>query len=97
MEVNQEINSLKSFMRECEKVLLSKARLVIISYHSLEDRIVKRFTRHGVFDKEPIKDMYGNVDLPFRQITRKPIVPTEREILNNNRARSARLRVAEKL
>jgi len=71
--------------------------LVVITYHSLEDRMVKNFMRTGNFEGEEIKDFYGNVKTPFRVISRKSITPGENEIAENNRARSARLRIAEKI
>jgi 16S rRNA (cytosine1402-N4)-methyltransferase len=72
-------------------------RLVVISYHSLEDRLVKNFIRSGNFNGIVKKDFYGNPIVSFKSITRKPIVPDEIEIENNNRARSAKLRIAEKI
>jgi 16S rRNA (cytosine1402-N4)-methyltransferase len=71
-------------------------RLVVISYHSLEDRLVKNFMRWGNSDEEPVKDVYGNSAEPYRLITRKPVMAGEDEVLINPRARSARLRIAER-
>ena len=68
----------------------------VISYHSLEDRLVKRFVRNGMFEGEPEKDIYGNVEVPFKRIG-KLIIPSEEEIARNNRARSAKLRIAERI
>ena len=97
IEVNQEMEVLKSFLEQTEKCLKPQGRLVVISYHSLEDRLTKNYIKKGQFDGEPEKDFYGNVIKPFKEITKKPIVPTEEEIEQNNRARSAKLRIAEKI
>lgn len=97
IEVNQEIQVLKEFLEQSASVLNIEGRLSVISYHSLEDRLVKRFMKTGLFEGEPEKDFYGNVDVPFKVITRKVIVPSKEEIQINNRARSARLRIAEKI
>lgn len=96
IEVNQEIDVLKEFLMQSLEVLKPGGRLSVISYHSLEDRLVKRFMRNGLFEGEPERDMYGNFEVPFRSIE-KLIVPSDEEIVANNRARSAKLRVAEKL
>ncbi|MCR5860756.1 16S rRNA (cytosine(1402)-N(4))-methyltransferase RsmH [Flavobacterium sp. J372] len=96
IEVNQEIEVLKEFLVQSLEVLKTGGRLSIISYHSLEDRLVKRFMRNGMFEGEPERDVFGNFEVPFRSIE-KLIVPTDEEIAVNNRARSAKLRVAEKL
>lgn len=96
IEVNQEIEVLKEFLEQTVEVLKPTGRLSVISYHSLEDRLVKRFMRNGMFEGEPERDMFGNFEVPFK-IIEKLIVPTEEEIARNNRARSAKLRVAEKL
>lgn len=95
IEVNQEIEVLKEFLMQTEEILVSGGRLSLISYHSLEDRLVKRFMRNGMFDGEPERDFFGNFEVPFKSIE-KLIVPTAEEIEINNRARSAKLRVAEK-
>lgn len=95
IEVNQEMDVLKEFMKESLDILKPKGRLSVISYHSLEDRLVKRFMRNGLFEGEPEKDFFGNFSVPF-MIVEKLIVPTSQEIAINNRARSAKLRVAEK-
>ena len=87
--------ALKSFLIQTKDVLQKKGRLSIISYHSLEDRLVKRFIRSGLFQGDAEKDIYGNEKLPFSKVG-KLIVPTEYEIKLNNRARSAKLRIAEK-
>jgi 16S rRNA (cytosine1402-N4)-methyltransferase len=96
IEVNQEMEALKEFLQQSLEILKpASGRLSIISYHSLEDRLVKRFMRNGMFEGEPERDMFGNFEVPFKSIE-KLIVPTEEEIAQNNRARSAKLRVAEK-
>ncbi len=96
IEVNQEIEALKEFLLQTENLLNSGGRLSLISYHSLEDRLVKRFIRSGMFQGEPEKDFYGNISVPFKKVG-KLIVPSAEEIRKNNRARSAKLRIAEKL
>lgn len=96
IEVNQEVEVLKEFLEQSLEVLKPGGRLSVISYHSLEDRLVKRFVRNGMFEGEPERDMFGRFEVPFKSIE-KLIVPTEEEIAQNNRARSAKLRVAEKL
>jgi 16S rRNA (cytosine1402-N4)-methyltransferase len=97
IEVNQELVSLQEFLKQSNEVLRQGGKLVIISYHSLEDKLVKNFFRSGNFQGEMIKDFYGNPMVPLKVINRKPIVPTVDEISRNNRARSAKLRIAEKL
>jgi 16S rRNA (cytosine1402-N4)-methyltransferase len=98
IEVNGEMDALKEMLTASLKVLKKDGRIVIISYHSLEDRLVKNFFRSGDIDKAvPNADIYGNVYRPFRIITRKVIVPDENEIKINPRIRSAKLRVAEKI
>ena len=96
IEVNQEIEALKEFLEQTPEVLKKGGRLSVISYHSLEDRLVKRFMRNGLFEGEPERDLYGNFEVPFKKIGNM-IVPTNEEIALNNRARSAKLRIAEKL
>lgn len=96
IEVNQEIEVLKEFLEQTPEVLKKGGRLSVISYHSLEDRLVKRFMRNGLFEGEPERDLYGNFEVPFKKIGNM-IVPTSEEIELNNRARSAKLRIAEKL
>lgn len=96
IEVNQEIEVLKEFLQQTPEMLKSGGRLSFISYHSLEDRLVKRFFRNGLFEGEPEKDMFGNVEVPFKRIG-KLIIPDENEISENPRARSAKLRIAEKI
>lgn len=96
IEVNNEMDVLKSFLESAKEVLNPDGRLVVISYHSLEDRLVKRYMKTGLFHGEPEKDFYGNIDVPFKLITRKVIVPNKEEIERNSRARSAKLRIAAK-
>lgn len=96
IEVNQEIEALKEFLLQTEELLEKGGRLSLISYHSLEDRLVKRYIRSGMFEGEPEKDFYGNVSVPFKKVGNM-IVPSFEEIKKNNRARSAKLRVAKRL
>ena len=96
IEVNQEIEVLKEFLLQMPELLAEKGRLSFISYHSLEDRLVKRFVRNGLFEGEPERDMFGNFEVPLKKVGGL-IVPTKEEIKENNRARSAKLRIAEKL
>lgn len=96
IEVNQEIVVLKEFLLQTEDLLEKGGRLSLISYHSLEDRLVKRFIRNGLFEGEAEKDFYGNISVPFKKVGGL-INPSPKEIKNNNRARSAKLRIAEKL
>lgn len=96
IEVNDELGALMALLLQAAEVMAPGARLVVISYHSLEDRLVKNFIRSGKFEGEAEKDLYGNVKLPFHAVNRKPIRPDETEILKNNRARSAVLRIAER-
>lgn len=96
IEVNNELEVLKTFLMDTKEVLKQGGRLSVISYHSLEDRLVKRFIRNGMFEGEPERDMFGNFSVPFKKVG-KLIVPTAKEIKENNRARSAKLRIAQKL
>lgn len=96
IEVNQEIEVLKEFLMQTQNVLDEGGRISLISYHSLEDRLVKRFIRSGLFEGEPEKDMYGNVSVPFKKVGGL-IIPTDEEIKVNNRARSAKLRIAKRI
>ena len=95
IEVNEELEALKEFLVQSKEVLKVGGKLSVISYHSLEDRLVKRFIRNGLFEGEAEKDFYGNFEVPFKK--GKLIVPTAKEIKENNRARSAKLRIATKL
>ncbi len=95
--VNHEIDYLKEMLGQALDVLNPGGRLVVITYHSLEDRIVKNFMRTGNFEGIGNKDFYGNMETPFSIITKKGITPTDEEISVNNRARSARLRIAQKI
>jgi 16S rRNA (cytosine1402-N4)-methyltransferase len=95
--VNNEIECLKEMLEQALLMLNPGGRLVVISYHSLEDRLVKNFMKTGNFEGEEKKDFYGNIETPFRIINRKGTTPGEEEIAANNRARSARLRIAEKI
>ena len=95
IEVNQEMESLREFLEQSLEILKPGGRLSVLSYHSLEDRLVKRFMKNGMFEGEPERDMFGNFTVPFKLIG-KMAVPSDTEIAINSRARSAKLRVAEK-
>jgi len=95
IEVNQEIEALKEFLEQTPEILNDGGRLSFISYHSLEDRLVKRFIRNGMFEGEPERDVFGNFEVPLKKVNGL-IVPSQEEIKINNRARSAKLRIAEK-
>ncbi|MCF8284818.1 MAG: 16S rRNA (cytosine(1402)-N(4))-methyltransferase RsmH [Sphingobacteriales bacterium] len=97
IEVNEELEVLKDFLVQSAEVLKPGGRLVVMSYHSLEDRLVKNFIQKGKFSGEVEKDLYGNSFTPLKAITRKTVVATEEEVKINNRARSAKLRIAEKV
>ncbi len=96
IEVNQELEVLKRFLEQTPDVLNPGGRLVVMSYHSLEDRLVKNFMKKGSLTGEITKDFYGNILKPFDEVVRHPIIPTEEEIAMNSRARSAKLRIAER-
>jgi len=96
IEVNQEIAVIKEFLLQTPDLLETGGRLSVISYHSLEDRLVKRYIRAGQFEGEPEKDFYGNISVPFKKVGGL-IVPSKEEIARNNRARSAKLRIAERI
>ena len=96
IEVNEEMDVLKKLLEQGREVIKPGGRFVVITYHSLEDRLVKNFFRSGNFNGELQKDFYGNVLKPFEEINRKPIIPDETELEANNRARSAKLRIAER-
>ena len=96
IEVNQEMRSLEKFLDGACRSLRPGGRLVVITYHSLEDRMVKNFIKTGNVEGEMIQDMYGRVQAPLEAVNRKPILPSEEEIAGNTRARSAKLRIAER-
>ena len=96
IEVNQELDALTAFLTQCPEVLKSGGRLVVLSYHSLEDRLVKNFMKTGNAEGKEDKDFFGNLLTPYTIITRKPMVPSDEEIESNSRARSAKLRIAER-
>ena len=97
IEVNHEMEALTEMLQQALELLKPGGRMAVITYHSLEDRLVKNFIRTGNFEGESDKDFYGNVTAPLKAVNRKVIVPAEEEIRNNSRARSARLRIAEKI
>jgi 16S rRNA (cytosine1402-N4)-methyltransferase len=97
IEVNHEMEALTEMLQQALELLKPGGRLAVITYHSLEDRLVKNFIRTGNFEGESDKDFYGNVTAPLKAVNRKVIVPSEEEIQNNSRSRSARLRIAEKI
>ena len=97
IELNQELEALKSMLEQSLKVLRPGGRLVVMSYHSLEDRLVKNFIKSGNFKGEIEKDFFGKPIVPFKMISRKPITANEQELEINSRSRSAKLRIAEKL
>jgi 16S rRNA (cytosine1402-N4)-methyltransferase len=96
IEVNQEMKALENFLHQCGEVMVQGGRLVVMSYHSLEDRMVKNYMNKGKVFGEVEKDFFGNEIKPFQTLTRKPIEPSDEEISENRRARSAKLRIAEK-
>ncbi len=96
IEVNDEMKALEEMLEQAADLLNTGGRLVVISYHSLEDRLVKNFIAKGKFFGEVEKDLFGNEIKPLEAVTRKPIVPSEQELLENSRSRSAKLRIAEK-
>ena len=97
IEINDELGALKDLMQQCTDVLGEEGRLAVITFHSLEDRLVKNYMRHGSFSDEPEKDFFGRVEKKYKLITKKPIVASDTEQRENSRSRSAKLRVAEKL
>ncbi|WP_295204233.1 16S rRNA (cytosine(1402)-N(4))-methyltransferase RsmH [uncultured Chryseobacterium sp.] len=97
IEVNQELEVLKEMLVQAYKVLKPGGRLVVISYHSLEDRLVKRFLKNGMFEGEPERDIYGNYKKAFELLKSKAIVPDDQEIEENSRARSAKMRTGIKV
>jgi len=96
IEVNDEMGALEDMLEQAAQVLKPGGRLVVISYHSIEDRLVKNFIRSGKFDGKIEQDMFGNVEKPLSAVNRKPIIPTTDENVRNTRARSAKMRVATK-
>ena len=96
IEVNDELNAIKDFLQQSEEVLDTDGRLVIMSYHSLEDRLTKNFMKNGVFEGEPQKDIFGKFEHHLKVITKKPIEASTAELKINSRARSAKLRIAQK-
>lgn len=97
IEVNQELEVLKEMLVQAYNVLKQEGRLVVISYHSLEDRLVKRFLKNGMFEGEPERDIYGNYKKAFELVKSKAIIPDEKEIEENSRARSAKMRTGIKV
>ena len=96
IEVNHEMENLTGLLQQSSLLLRAGGRMVVISYHSLEDRLVKNYIRSGNFSGNTEKDVFGNFSVPFRAINHRPIVPLEKELENNIRARSAKLRIAQK-
>ena len=96
IEVNSELENLKALLMQSVDLLQQGGRLVVIAYHSLEDRLVKNFFKNGMLEGTAEKDIYGNVNVPFRTVNNRAIVPTDGEIEVNNRARSAKLRIGER-
>jgi len=97
IEVNDELSCLIDLLNSCNELLKTNARIVVISYHSLEDRIVKNFIKKGNVEGKLVKDFFGNIKKNFKQLNNKIICPKEDEILNNPRSRSAKLRIAERI
>lgn len=97
IEVNEEMKALEDFLHQCGEVINERGRLVVLTYHSLEDRMVKNYINKGKVYGEAEKDFYGNVIKPFEAVNRKPVEATDEEISENNRARSAKLRIGEKI
>lgn len=96
IEVNKELDSLKSLLIQAPEIILETGRLVVITYHSLEDRLVKNFIKYGDFKPKDTTDLYGNVLCPFKSVNRHVIIPDENELNRNPRARSAKLRIASR-
>ena len=97
IEINDEMGALQAMLKQCADALKPGGRLVVISYHSLEDRLVKNYIKAGNPEGELQKDFYGNILAPFKSITRKPITPSDEEVASNPRSRSAKLRIAQKI
>jgi 16S rRNA (cytosine1402-N4)-methyltransferase len=96
IEINDEMGALQAMLKQCADVLKPGGRLVVISYHSLEDRLVKNYMKAGNMDGTLEKDFYGNIIAPLKPVTRKPITPSAAELAGNPRSRSAKLRIAQK-
>ena len=97
IEVNDEMGVLKSLLSQCGQIVKKGGRISFITYHSIEDRMVKNYIKTGNVEGELKKDFYGNIERPFKEVNRKPVVADEEEVKKNNRARSAKLRIAEKI
>lgn len=97
IEVNHEMDSLKQLLQQSSSLLKPSGRLVILTYHSLEDRMVKNFLKTGNIEGQTEKDFYGKINTPFKLINNKVITPSDEEIERNPRSRSAKLRIAEKI
>jgi 16S rRNA (cytosine1402-N4)-methyltransferase len=97
IEVNRELEALKQMLLQCNQMMAPGGRLSVITYHSLEDRIVKNFVKAGNFEGKAEKDFYGNLQAPFKAVNKNVILPSDEEIQQNSRARSAKLRIAEKI
>ena len=97
IEINDEMGALQAMLKQCADVLKPGGRLVIISYHSLEDRLVKNYMKSGNMDGTLEKDFYGNIIAPLKSVTRKPLTPSSAEMASNPRSRSAKLRIAQKI
>ena len=97
IEINDEMGALQAMLKQCADVLKPGGRLVVISYHSLEDRLVKNYMKSGNMDGTLEKDFYGNIIAPLKPVTRKPLTPSSAEMASNPRSRSAKLRIAQKI
>ena len=97
MEVNDELGALIDLLKESKDLIAPGGRLAIITFHSLEDRLVKNYMRHSSFGDEPVKDFFGNYEKDWKLITKKPITAGDEESRENSRSQSAKLRVAERL
>lgn len=96
IEVNDELAALKELLTQSSEIIKPGGKMVVISYHSLEDRLVKRYMKKGLFEGEPERDVYGNWEAPFKQVPSKVVIPTKEEVEENPRARSAKMRIAIK-
>ena len=97
IEVNEEMGALQEFLEQSLELLKPGGRLAVITYHSIEDRMVKNFLKAGNFEGRQEKDFYGNIQRPFKVISRKAIIPSDEEVQQNPRSRSAKLRIGEKI